>query len=164
MTDSTSEATRGVDDNQPEGQMPSTRIHKSPLLFHPPFVAAGGALLIAAFVTDLMYYQTSDMQWANFSVWLITGGLMLALIAAIFLLIDVLRGRTGPLHRAEFIGLVLVAVLSIFNAFIHSRDAWTSVVPQGIIISAVVAIVLLAMSFRGWSVTAARAPVQENRS
>jgi uncharacterized membrane protein len=98
------------------------------------------------------------MQWANFSIWLITGGLVLALLAAIVLLVDFLLGHTGPIHRLEFSGLVVVAVLSIFNAFIHSRDAWTSVVPQGIIISAICAALLIVMSFSGWSVTAARAP------
>lgn len=144
--------------------MPATRFHRRPILLHPPFVAAGGALLIAAFVTDLIYSETSQMQWANFSAWLITGGLALAFVAAIFLAIDVLLGRTGPVHRIEFAGLVLVAILSIANAFIHSRDAWTSVVPQGITISAIVAILLVAMSFRGWSVTAARVPAEEERS
>jgi uncharacterized membrane protein len=126
------------------------------MLLHPPFVSAGAAVLIAAFVTDYMYYTTSLMQWANFSAWLIAGGLVLALVASIFLLIDVLLGHAGTLHRLEFIGLVVVVVLSIFNVLIHSRDAWTSVVPSGIIISAICAILLLVMSFRGWTVTAAR--------
>jgi uncharacterized membrane protein len=67
-----------------------------------------------------------------------------------------LLGHAGTLHRLEFIGLVVVVVLSIFNVLIHSRDAWTSVVPSGIIISAICAILLLVMSFRGWTVTAAR--------
>ena len=132
-------------------------------LLHPPLIAAGASLLIAAFVTDYMYYSTSLMQWANFSAWLIVGGLAVALVAAIFLLIDFLLGHTGRLHRAAFIGLVIVAVLSIFNAFIHSRDAWTSVVPQGIAISAIVAVVLLVMSFRGWSVTQGRGPAEGGR-
>ena len=136
----------------------STRTRRRPLLLHPPFVSAAAALLIAAFVTDLFYYQTSTMQWANFSVWLITGGLVLALVSAIVLLIDFLLGHTGRIHRIEFSGLVIVAVLSIFNAFIHSRDAWTSVVPQGITLSAICAILLIVMSFSGWSVTAAKTP------
>jgi uncharacterized membrane protein len=96
------------------------------------------------------------MQWANFSAWLLVGGLVVALVAAIFLLIDLLLGHTGALNKLEFVVLVVVAILSIFNAFIHSRDAWTSVVPQGITISAICAILLFVMSFRGWSVTAAR--------
>jgi uncharacterized membrane protein len=141
-----------------EGEdMMATRASGARLL-HPPLVAAGASLLIAAFVTDYMYYSTSQMQWANFSAWLITGGLVVALVAAIFLLIDVLLGHTGRLHRIEFAGLVLVAVLSIANVLIHSRDAWTSVVPQGITISAIVAVLLLVMGFRGWRVTEARVP------
>ena len=136
----------------------SNRTRRRPLLLHPPFVSAAAALLIAAFVTDLFYYQTSIMQWANFSVWLITGGLVVALLAGIVLLIDFLLGHTGRIHRIEFSGLVLVAVLSIVNVFIHSRDAWTSVVPQGITISAICAFLLIVMSFSGWSVTAARTP------
>ena len=139
------------------------RIHRRPLLLHPPLVSAAAALLIAAFVTDYMYYATALMQWANFSAWLITGGLAVALVAAILLLIDVLLGHTGLLHRLEFTGLVFVALLSIFNAFVHSRDAWTSVIPQGIAISAVVAILLAAMSFRGWAVTSARVRTQGDK-
>ena len=133
-----------------------TPVQKSPLLLHPPFVAAGAALLIAAFVTDYMYYKTSLMQWANFSAWLITGGLVVALIAAIFLVIDLVLGRAGSIHWPMFIVLAVAAVLSIFNVLIHSRDAWTSVVPTGIWISVIVALLLLVMSFRGWSVTAAK--------
>jgi uncharacterized membrane protein len=139
-----------------ESMATNARSRRSPLLLHPPFVAGAAAVLIAAFVTDYMYYTTSLMQWANFSAWLLVGGLVVALVAAIFLLIDFLLGHTGALNKLEFVVLVIVAILSIFNAFIHSRDAWTSVVPQGIVISAICAILLLLMSFRGWSVTAAR--------
>src|ERR1700750_713511 len=117
----------------------STRTRRSPLLLYPPCVSAAAALLIAAFVTDVFYYQTSIMQWANFSVWLITGGLLLALVAGLVLLVDFLLGHTGRIHRSEFSGLVIVPLLSIVNAFIHSRDAWTSVIPQGIAISAICA-------------------------
>lgn len=140
-----------------------TRIKRSPLLLHPPFVAAGAMALIAAFLTDYMYYTTSLMQWANFSAWLIVGGLVVALIAAIFLLLDVLLGHAGPINWLEFIVLAVVVVLSIVNVLIHSRDAWTSVVPSGITISAISAVLLLVMSFRGWSLTAAKLPLQGER-
>jgi uncharacterized membrane protein len=132
-------------------------------LLHPPLIAAGASLLIAAFVTDYMYYTTALMQWANFSAWLIAGGLVIALVAAIFLLIDFFLGHAGRILWIEFIGLVVVTILSIANVLIHSRDAWTSVVPQGISISAIVAALLLVMGFRGWSVTAVRAPAEGGR-
>jgi uncharacterized membrane protein len=43
----------------------------------------------------------------------------------------------------------------LVNVFVHSRDAWTSVVPEGIWLSAVVAILLVIEAFRGWTATTA---------
>jgi uncharacterized membrane protein len=126
------------------------------MVLHPPFVSIGGSLLIAAFFTDLEYSRTSLFQWANCSAWLITGGLIVALIAALLLVIDLVVGNAGRIRWVEFVLLAVAAVLSIFNALIHSRDAWTSVVPEGIVLSAVSAILLLIVAFRGWRVTAER--------
>ena len=61
------------------------RVDDGPRLLHPGLIAAGAALLIGALVTDIFYSQTADMQWANFSVWLITAGLILALLAGLAL-------------------------------------------------------------------------------
>ena len=125
------------------------------LLLHPAFVSIGGSLLIAAFPSDIMYYQTSLMQWANASSWLIAGGLVLALVAAIALLIDLFSGRGRPIDWLNFILLTAAALMSLANAFIHSRDAWTSVVPEGLWLSGIAALLLLVVAFRGWTVTAA---------
>lgn len=122
--------------------------------FHPFFVGLGGALLMAGLFTDCMYSSNSLMQWANFSVWLITGGLILALVSAIVLVIDLALGRAGPIRWLDFGLLAAAAVLSIVNVFIHTRDAWTSVVPSGITISAIVTILLTVAGVRGWCVTA----------
>lgn len=130
-----------------------------PLLIHPFFVSLGGSLLIAAFGSDIMYAQTSLMQWSNASDWLITVGLVLALVAAIALIVDVLAGRGIPINWVDFVLLAVAAVLSIINAFVHSRDAWTSVVPEGIWLSGIAAALLLIVGFRGWRVTAARGPL-----
>jgi uncharacterized membrane protein len=124
--------------------------------FHPFFVGLGGALLMAALFTDFMYSSNSLMQWANFSAWLITGGLILALISAIVLIIDFALGQAGPIRWLDFGLLAVAAVLSIVNVFIHTRDAWTSVVPSGITISAIVTILLAVAGLRGWRVTAIR--------
>src|SRR5437773_11850546 len=98
-------------------------------LLHPFFVGFGGALLMAALFTDYMYYSNSLMQWSNFSAWLIAGGLVFALIAAIFLLIVIALGRAGPISWLDFILIGAAAILSIINVLVHTRDAWTSVVP-----------------------------------
>ena len=123
---------------------------------HPFFVGLGGALLMAALFTDFMYASNSLSQWANFSVWLITGGLVLALIAAIVLVIDVALARAGPIRWLDFALIGAAAILSVANVLVHSRDAWTSVVPTGITLSTLVAILLLAAGLRGWCVTAVK--------
>src|SRR5277367_1379947 len=130
---------------------------RAPTLLHRGFIGAGGVLLIAAFATDYTYYTTALWQWANFSAWLITAGLIVTLIAAILLLIDFATGRAGRINTGSFILVIAAALLSLVNAFVHSRDAWTSVVPQGILLSAVSTILLLIAGARGWSLAISRA-------
>lgn len=124
--------------------------------FHPFFVGLGGALLITALFTDLMYSSNSLMQWANFSNWLITGGLFLARIAVIVLIVDFAVGRGGPIRWLDFAVVGIAAILSLVNVFVHTRDAWTSVVPTGVSLSAVVAVLLVFVGWRGWRVTGSR--------
>ena len=43
----------------------------------------------------------------------------------------------------------MALVLAIVNAFVHSRDAYTSVVPTGLILSALVVLILLVTGWAG---------------
>jgi uncharacterized membrane protein len=128
---------------------------RSPL--HRGFIGAGAILLIASFGTDYTYYKTALWQWANFSAWLITAGLIVTLVAGILLLIDFATGRASRLNTGSLILVAAADVLSLVNAFVHSRDAWTSVVPQGILLSAASTLLLLIAGARGWSLTTRRA-------
>lgn len=104
-----------------------------PLLVAFPFVCFTGAL-----VTDLAYGHTADMQWANFSAWLLTGGLVMGGLAVLTWLIDYSgdrRIRTIPAALRYGIGLLVAMLLALWNVFVHSRDGWTSVVPTGLILS-----------------------------
>ena len=123
---------------------------------HCGLIAAGAILLITAFGTDYTYYTTALWQWANFSAWLITTGLIVMLVAAVVLLIDFATGRAGRLKAGNFILVGAAALLSLVNAFVHSRDAWTSVVPQGILLSAASTLLLLIAGGRGWSLAMSR--------
>ena len=125
-----------------------------PMPLHPFFVGLGGTLLMAALFTDYIYSVNSLMQWANFSAWLITGGLVLALVAVIVLLIEAGLRRLGPIRWFDMVLVAVAAVLSLVNVFVHTRDAWTSVVPTGITLSLIVTILLLIVGLRGWRVTA----------
>ncbi|WP_346733021.1 DUF2231 domain-containing protein [Methylobacterium sp. GC_Met_1] len=133
---------------------------RTPRQLHPLFVGLSGALLMAALFTDSMYLSNALIQWANFSAWLITGGLVLALFAALVLVLDFVLGRAGPISWPDFGLLAVAAMLSIVNDFIHTRDGWTSVVPSGITVSAIVAILLLIAGLRGWCVTYLKTPAR----
>jgi uncharacterized membrane protein len=124
---------------------------------HRGFVGASGVLLIAAFCNDYIYCTTALWQWANFSAWLITAGLIVMLVAVLLLPIDFATGRAGRLNTSSFILVAAAGLLSLVNAFVHSRDAWTSVVPQGMLLSAVSTILLVIAGARGWSLTTSRA-------
>jgi uncharacterized membrane protein len=122
---------------------------------HPMLAAFSAVCFLGVLLTDLTYWQTAQMMWADFSVWLITTGVILGVLAAIAGLIDLLRNRAmraQPTAWLHMFGTLLVLVLSLFNGFIHSRDAWTSVVPTGLTLSAVVVVLLLMTSGMGWFV------------
>ena len=114
------------------------------------------AFFTAAFLTDLTYVNTAEMQWANFSVWLITGGLIMGGFAALAGIVDFVRNRRAVRRapRPWFHSVLNIAVLglALVNAFVHSRDAWTSVMPTGIILSGIVAVLVIVSSWTGTTV------------
>ena len=84
------------------------RVDDGPRLLHPGLIAAGAALLIGAFITDIVYSQTADIT-ANFSVWLITAGLILGRLAGLALLIDFLLGRAGAISWVHIAAITRAA-------------------------------------------------------
>ena len=119
---------------------------------HPRLIGLGAVLLVAVLVTDVTYANTLLFQWENFSIWLLTGGLVVAALGGVTLVLDILSRRVSGIEWVRFTGLAVAAMLSLLNAFVHSRDAYTAVVPQGIVLSASVAILLVIIGWWGWSV------------
>ena len=113
---------------------------------HAMLVPIPMACFVGTFFTDLAYWQTANMLWADMSAWLLTAGLVVSLFAVIFGLIDFFGDRRiRDLNAAWIHGLGngLALILSLFNVFVHSRDAYTSVVPNGLILSGLVVLILL---------------------
>ncbi|MBV8764233.1 MAG: DUF2231 domain-containing protein [Hyphomicrobiales bacterium] len=109
---------------------------------------------VGTFLSDLAYWRTMDMMWADVSAWLVTLGVVLGVLAALAGLVDFLGNRLIRKQRPAWphvLGNVVVLVLSFINALVHSRDAWTSVVPTGLILSGVTVLVLLFTGWMGWS-------------
>jgi uncharacterized membrane protein len=130
----------------------TVRIFRLPI--HPITVPIPIACFVGVLLTDLTYWRSADMMWADFSAWLVTVGVIFGFIAAIFGLIDFLSNR---LIRAQApawphaIGNVVALILATLNMFVHSRDAWTSVVPWGLTLSALVVLILLFTIWMGRS-------------
>ncbi|MGZ2504367.1 DUF2231 domain-containing protein [Rhizobium leguminosarum] len=124
---------------------PSSRIfiYSQPFRAVPLHFSAG--CFVGALATDIAYWRTAEMMWTNFSSWLLTAGLLIAGIAAIGGIADFATGRLplGGIGLLYTFGNLAVFVLALFNAFVHSRDAWTSVVPTGLTLSIVAVIVMV---------------------
>ena len=112
------------------------------LLFPIPVVC-----FVAALLTDLAYAKSAFLMWLNFSEWLIAAGLVFGALAAIVLVVEffasraIRAGSVGWAHLALFFAALVVEV---FNALVHTRDGWTAVVPAGMTLSIVGAILALA--------------------
>jgi uncharacterized membrane protein len=111
---------------------------------HSMLALFSAAYFAGALVTDLVYWQMPDVLWERFSIWLITAGLIMAGLASIAYVIDLAGGR--PIDRPSWpraLGYAIAVLLALTNAFVHSRDGYTAVVPTGLMLSALVVVVLV---------------------
>ena len=131
----------------------------SSMQYHPPVTvvddddhafkligSVAATCFLGALVTDIVYARSPDMVWVTFSVWAITIGLLVAAAATLIGLVDrVVHRHLGTLGSRwpYLLGFAIVVVLEIVNAFVHSRDAYQAVVPEGITLSAAAVVVLL---------------------
>jgi uncharacterized membrane protein len=88
---------------------------------------------VAALVFDVTYARSAQIMWTKAAAWLITIGLLAAVLPRLINLAQVwftARRWSTPADRIDFWLNALAIVLAIFNAFVHSRDAY-AVVPAG---------------------------------
>lgn len=107
---------------------------------HPFLACLVAACLVSALLTDIAYASTALIMWADFSAWLISAGTVLAWLFVVVGIVELalrpaMRHRQGMLPYA--LGNLVVLVLATFNMLVHTRDAWTSVVPTGLALSVV---------------------------
>jgi uncharacterized membrane protein len=99
-----------------------------------------------ALLTDVAYWRSADLMWSNFSAWLLFAGLVVGGFAALFGLIDLLaRSAVRRRGRAWIhgIGNLVVLGLAFLNSLVHAADGWTSVVPYGLLLSALTVILMI---------------------
>jgi uncharacterized membrane protein len=117
---------------------------------HPMLIPFPIAFLVGALVSDVVFLITRDAFWASASLYLLGAGIVMALLAAIAGFADFMGDRRiRALGHAwqHMVGNLLAVAVAFVNFFIRLGDPVTVVLPAGIILSAVVAIILV---FTGW--------------
>ena len=121
-----------------------------PATIFPALLALPIAAFICTLLIDIAYARTVSMQWETFSIWLLTGGLIAGGIAVAIGLIDAFGFLHWP-SWSQRLGYAVTLILALVNAFVHSRDAYTSVAPEGLtlsVLTVLAAVVTLVLSRR----------------
>ena len=118
---------------------------------HAFFLAATVPPFLGVVMSDVAYRNSHEIQWSNFSSWLIAGGLVFGGIALACALAGWLRGEhRDPRAGLEVLLLLATWVLGLFNAFVHARDAW-AVMPTGFVLSVIVGVLACAAAWLGFA-------------
>lgn len=118
---------------------------------HAVLLAATLTLFLAALLSDIAYGESYEVQWTNFASWLIAGGLVFGGCVLLWALIDLIRADDRRGRPLVYFLLVLATwVLGFINALIHAKDVWASM-PDGLILSAIVALLAVAATWIGFS-------------
>jgi uncharacterized membrane protein len=109
-------------------------------------------LFLGALLSDLAYRSTFHVQWANFSSWLIAGGLFVGAFAVLWALINLFRRGTASKGRliVYFVVLLLMWGLGFVNALVHAKDAWATM-PESLYLSAITTLLALVAAWIGYS-------------
>jgi uncharacterized membrane protein len=117
---------------------------------HPMIIPFPLALLVILPLVDFAFVFTSDPFWARAALWLAGAGLLSGLVAAGVGLIDFITLPIVRRHRAAWIhagGNAMAMALTFVSLWLRMEDPVAAVVPSGILLSIVVAILL---TITGW--------------
>jgi uncharacterized membrane protein len=94
---------------------------------------------VATLIFDAIYANTAVILWAKSAAWLVTLGLIFAIIPQLINLAVVWFRKGRGRARGQMINFwlnVVAIVAAIINAFVHSRDAY-AIMPDGLWLSIV---------------------------
>jgi uncharacterized membrane protein len=101
--------------------------------------------LVAALIFDAIYAESAEVLWVKASAWLISIGLVFAIVPRLLNLAHVWfpgrRPRVCGTVAAFWLNLFAIAT-AIVNAFVHSRDAY-GVMPEGLLLSCLTIVLLM---------------------
>lgn len=133
--------------------MEVTPVHARPIhAVHAMLLAFPFPFFLAALISDIAYWNTFQIQWSNFSSWLIIGGLIGGGFSMLWALVDLIRFRRSRSRRPLFYFLALLAmfVVGFVNELVHAKDAW-AIMPEGLYLSIVTVVLTVIASWIGFS-------------
>ena len=99
---------------------------------HPMLIPFPIAFFVATFVCDLVFWRTGDSFWATGALWLLGAGLVMAALAAVIGLIDVLgEERIRALNDTWWHagGNVTAVLIALYNWYLRYTSGEAAVVP-----------------------------------
>lgn len=92
---------------------------------------------VGALIFDAVYAKSADILWIKSAAWLISIGLLFAVVPRLINLVRVwFTGRqpSATHEKAAFFLYLFAVIAAILNAFVHSRDAYAAI-PEGLWLS-----------------------------
>lgn len=123
---------------------------------HAILLAFPVALYPSALLSDITYLNTAEIQWSNFSSWLIVGADFFAGLVLAWALIGLFMGRARHHKLRGTLYLVVIAamfVAGVLNALQHGRDGWHSVGTLGLALSIACTVLALIAAFIAYGST-----------
>ena len=114
-------------------------------------LAGALALFLAAMLSDIAYFRSYQIQWSNFSSWLLAGALVVGAFAFVAAIVALLRTRSRAWPTVYALLLLAVWILGFIEALVHARDAF-AIMPTSLVLSVIVVVlacVALWIAFAG---------------
>ena len=115
--------------------------------FHAAMLAGSAPMFLGALLADYAYSTSYQIEWSNFSSWLLIGAMVLATIALLCAVIDLFRGARG---FAYILVLAATWAVGFFDALHHARDAW-AIMPTALVLSVIVGVLACVATWIGFS-------------
>lgn len=102
-------------------------------------------LFVAVMIFDFVYANTAEVLWVKSAAWLVSLGLIFAIVPRLINLGFVWFGkrRAAPVVKLDFWLNLVAIVTALVNAFVHSRDSYAAI-PDALWLS-VATVVLIAI-------------------
>jgi uncharacterized membrane protein len=120
---------------------------------HPMVVPFPIAFFTTALVCDLVFWGSGNAAWSTASIWLLGAGIVMALVAALGGVTDLLgdqRIRDLTAVWWHFIGNLVLVVIEAINWIIRYQGGDGAVLPWGVVLSVVAVGLMLFTGWKGW--------------